>query len=1800
MAGADEYRDRSVKNARDLASSHSAPKKQKSVQRTSSTDLGFDGSGKLDSEKQWWESALETPVVKGILDALSTGAYSSANYAKFATESEADKQATIKKAGESAAQGDTWGAAVDYLGSQGGHGGAVAAGLLKGLSAGFGGNEKDATLYNDVIKQAQVNNGIDPNSEESKLVAGIGGFIGDVALDPSTYIGLGAAGAAARGVIKGSREAGIAAKTAKEGVQIGQETSRVKGAIAGAKREVAKHRWDEFQRQEAKSLKRDLKKGKPITSYEETVEGFKFLPEKLLTGEVNKISSKEIRAAVKKERIFNRKVAESGTAGAEATQLIQKLLSEEINPQVAEAGLKSVANAAEESPVGIGDVTAPINPAPKTIGESVVHEKAPRSNKLEVDANTITAPSKIVDDIPSEAKFGDYANYTPVDRFVMGTEHLTAPKLKYTAPTAAKIKQFMEINPDISVLDYDSLLATGLKEADVAHVLLNGSVEGLTRQSGNFTDIFKGIKAGAVEAEDVDKFHQFMKGFTENPELTLDEAVDKAAEFVKNNSEAIQKSSRSFAPTAVNGRLTNLNKGAGKAPAISIMQTLPSEVAQQFRKPLTYEQSQAFLGDMLEKTKADILNGVLPAETAEILDRVLVKHFEEYSTPSGPYRTNNDWSKATMSLIDGNPKKEYWWTTHSAIDLFRNLNREISAVLKGKTMKVKTTGKDGKVRNSVQKLHGSEYHKAQDSIFMRVAANIDTTLKGYGIFPYLTNLMPEGGMAIRASMYDVLEAMGPTLRRKYIFVPRNTPSNIMVTSAMDVGEMLMRSIGGVEPGGKIDIVSIKPDAIRVLKGEYRNIADEKGIIRAIEENLDPQVKLFNDRIVEANIRGYKNAEKVRNQVYSKLFDDFVKAGPDGTSPMSKLAETVLRNTSLHSSHLSHQIITASDEVLERLQTAIDTGSVGRFSEQIGDFVAVKSKLNPEAAKMLNEKVAEVKRQFVSPREEIAIDAQKEIERQARLNEAWGIKLPDGKTKATAREVAIEGKQILPNGKQKSTLWHVSSKGVISSNSRKAEIKIAKANAKLAARTKDPRLNPENLGETVANGGTDEIINLTRQQHAWDVVTRLYGGQRMFNRTFGMSNSYAVVSAGIHLGTHLETQLHEVLNVFAKKHSFEDINIAFKQLQEVDGDFLDIVKADPQRFTPTTVELGKLTSWMFDSSKNNFYVRNGVGAAHMNSILNNMTHVPQEWRFPTGASPDQMSEAWKAWTNVKNPLKAIAAVHTAMVKAAEDVSMGARFSEMFGVREIPAGERSLWVKVENKDGKNAFARLIDNDLYYPKEIADELPALNNMITESRAFKNETLNKWASEVFDPITSAIKLTQTTMKPGHHVMSLAGDLLRNSLAGMNFGTKAYKDNWRILRSRRKALIEMSELDQYARIKEIAAQVQVDGKKPGVAFLIGGKKVNISDESIAQLFEQKDIYLPIHSAGVAEDLLTTVPDAAIKDQGSGLFKGASKIAQGTNKAVTKLTNNRVIKINKFSAERDNFMRGALALHFMQSRNFKSIEEAADFASQQLRKWSPTARDLTAMESKSLRRVFLYYTWQRGIIPRVIESSIQRPGWATMPSKAMYNLAVANGIEPESLGDPFPPDQLFPDYYRNGVLGPQWRTDDGHYWGINPTSPVMDIMNSLGSGVSLANLANPFAPDSGEAKLSRTLMGMIHPAFKAPIELGTGTNLSTGAPIIDNGQYLSDIVGPVRYASKVTGHTLSPNGIIPRRTEAKFREGIAEDDWGNNAALETFNYLFGLQSKDYTSESAMKTAEYDQKAKEKADQQTATRTEWWK
>jgi hypothetical protein len=265
-----------------------------------------------------------------------------------------------------------------------------------------------------------------------------------------------------------------------------------------------------------------------------------------------------------------------------------------------------------------------------------------------------------------------------------------------------------------------------------------------------------------------------------------------------------------------------------------------------------------------------------------------------------------------------------------------------------------------------------------------------------------------------------------------------------------------------------------------------------------------------------------------------------------------------------------------------------------------------------------------------------------------------------------------------------------------------------------------------------------------------------------------------------------------------------------------------------------------------------------------------------------------------------------------------------------------------------------------------------------------------------------------------------------------------------------------------------------------------------------------------------------------------------------------------------------------MAIDHAMKGKFKDVHELKASMEEQVLKWIPTSTDFTAKEAKYVRPAFMYYTWLRGITPRIVDTLMNKPGVALVPQKALYEAAKANGIDPVSLGNPFPPNAQMPSYYYDNVIGPLMQGEGQSLWGINFANPVTDVMDQLGAGVTPGGLMN----GSSELNMGKTVLGAVSPFAKIPVDLATQT--ANGVPITDPGQYLQDsLTGSYGgLLSKMTGKNIDGSG----RTDTANgpAHGVAQSDV---AALQIANFLSGLKITDYNSPAAQRSYVGEQKAK---------------
>ncbi|MFE1145189.1 hypothetical protein [Streptomyces rochei] len=354
--------------------------------------------------------------------------------------------------------------------------------------------------------------------------------------------------------------------------------------------------------------------------------------------------------------------------------------------------------------------------------------------------------------------------------------------------------------------------------------------------------------------------------------------------------------------------------------------------------------------------------------------------------------------------------------------------------------------------------------------------------------------------------------------------------------------------------------------------------------------------------------------------------------------------------------------------------------------------------------------------------------------------------------------------------------------------------------------------------------------------------------------------------------------------------------------------------------------------------------------------------------------------------------------------------------------------------------------------------------------------------ALQNFDKVLSKWKAGVTIYIPSHHIRNMIGDLYFNWLAGVN-STRPYGTALKVMQSQRhqyEGLEGISKLSDPNQIKKLMA---------GAPSTPAGKQTALTMRN-GQHITNDMVYISAFQQGILPTtrVLEDIPD----DVATGMEKIKPLGGRGQRAA------------HKLSEGRDHYVRLAHYIDALKKSN-KSFEAASQDAAAIVRKWHPDGMDLTKFERNVMRRMFPFYSWTRKAFPLIVESLVATPGKAMVYPKGQYLLQNMLGIETgPTLSDPFPVDQLFPDWIREKGIGPIMG-GPGDYTVINPSNPTLDIV---------AQLENP----------GKSTMGMINPAARIPFELASGTEVQTGAPLEGRTQdYLIKQIPGLSHAGRATG-----------------------------------------------------------------------------
>lgn len=559
---------------------------------------------------------------------------------------------------------------------------------------------------------------------------------------------------------------------------------------------------------------------------------------------------------------------------------------------------------------------------------------------------------------------------------------------------------------------------------------------------------------------------------------------------------------------------------------------------------------------------------------------------------------------------------------------------------------------------------------------------------------------------------------------------------------------------------------------------------------------------------------------------------------------------------------------------------------------------------------------------------------------------------------------------------------------------------------------------------------------------------------------------------------------EYLNKLAKQYNVNDADLWNDALKGAQGRMAPIPGTPAAELSK---EIIQVMDNLFGSSglKTSIAIENSVAGrsqlfmTELNSKLKQFGLGQYQFTRKGGyADGTKWLNSWESW-KIDKPLEFLFRIQNVVEHTVREKIMFDEIVGRFG-SYIKSGEFTHAV--------TSHPRLAG--MYFGKEAASQI---DQFVKNLKAI-NQPSSK-AMQNFDKVLSKWKAGVTIYVPSHHIRNLIGDTYFNWLGGVN-SVRPYGTAIRIMQSQKGRYEGLAELNNLTSPNALKRAIET-GKAPGGNAV--GKQTALTMRNGTNVTNDM-VYVSAFQQGILPTtrVLEDIPDDAataldrFKPLGGHGQKAAHTISEG----------------------RDHYIRLA---HYVDAlkKSGKPFEQAVEEAAATVRKWHPDGMDLTKFERNTMRRMFPFYSWTRKALPLIVESLVATPGKVMAIPKAQYLLQNALGIQTGPMSDPFPYDQLFPDWIREKGIGPiagpeSWLSNslggDPGYSVINPGNPTMDLVSQL---------ANP----------GKMGMGMLNPAARIPIELATGREAQTGAPIggITDTDYLAKQIPGVSHAGRITG-----------------------------------------------------------------------------
>lgn len=506
------------------------------------------------------------------------------------------------------------------------------------------------------------------------------------------------------------------------------------------------------------------------------------------------------------------------------------------------------------------------------------------------------------------------------------------------------------------------------------------------------------------------------------------------------------------------------------------------------------------------------------------------------------------------------------------------------------------------------------------------------------------------------------------------------------------------------------------------------------------------------------------------------------------------------------------------------------------------------------------------------------------------------------------------------------------------------------------------------------------------------------------------------------------------------------------------------------------------------------------------------------------------DGWK-YHKFEDPLLFMSKLSHAVENVTAKYKMLDEFAERFGSRTHTAGRTKLNNGKYTPEHTAGIRNQRLQGLYFDPILAREM----NHVLKNWDLVSNPRSPFIKHL-DNATTLWKTGVTIYAPSHHIRNMIGDLYFSWMDGVNT-IKPYriaKDILRAERSRYGDVFTVTDLTKKNALED--------------ALYSGGRTALTTKGGIP--FSHQAIYTAAYEKGLLQS------SNIIEDVGEGSFRLKDIKNPVLHRALNPTGGRVAEKVRNFTEVREHYAKLAHFVDALKKTKTDDYEMAVEQAAQRVRKWHPDGMDLTGFERNYMRRLMPFYSWTRKSIPLVVESAVMNPSKTLMYPRLMQMIQDAQGVQTTSIEDPFPEDQLFPDWIKEKGIGPTT------FHGMDGLSGILNGLARSGvdqtgapKGYNVINPSNPLidtvANYAGMGRFSDSARGLassVNPLFRVPAEVSLQTT-SLGTPIgYDPAKYATEQVPILAYLSQLGN--LTPFGP----TQKGEKEGLLNME-------SIFNYL---------------------------------------